>query len=396
MSQQLINRSPDLKRLRDEGYEIEVKSGYLLVHHIPYLDANKEVRFGTLVTDLTMNGEVTARPSYHVIHFMGQHPCDKQGRVITAIQLESREQVFLDGVVINHSFSNKPSVGYYDDYHHKVSRYADIISAPAKSLYGDLTEKTFKPIATESIESVFQYYDTNTSRANIAMVNSKLNGQKIAIIGLGGTGAYILDSVAKTPVQEIHIFDGDIFHTHNAFRSPGAASLELLNSQPLKVNYYAEMYSKMHRGIIPHPYYLVAENMHLIAQMDFVFICVDKNQARNNIARYLAEKGISFTDVGLGVNIVGSSLVGMVRVTACTQDKNDHLSLRLPAGEADNEYSSNIQIAELNSLNANLAVIKWKKLNGFYADTEQEFHTLFSVQGSELFHEDKNAATLLC
>ena len=35
MSQPLISRSSDLKRLRDEGYELEVRGNYLLVHSIP-------------------------------------------------------------------------------------------------------------------------------------------------------------------------------------------------------------------------------------------------------------------------------------------------------------------------------------------------------------------------
>jgi tRNA A37 threonylcarbamoyladenosine dehydratase len=43
---------------------------------------------------------------------------------------------------------------------------------------------------------------------------------------MGGTGSYILDLVAKTAVMEIHLFDGDDFNQHNAFRAPGAASLE--------------------------------------------------------------------------------------------------------------------------------------------------------------------------
>lgn len=73
-------------------------------------------------------------------------------------------------------------------------------------------------IADSANETVFQYIDTNSSRANIEMINMKLERQKIAIIGLGGTGAYILDMVAKTPVKEIHLFDGDSFDQHNAFR----------------------------------------------------------------------------------------------------------------------------------------------------------------------------------
>lgn len=37
-----------------------------------------------------------------------------------------------------------------------------------------------------------------------------------------------------------------------------------------------------------------------------------------------------------------------------------------------NEYDTNIQIAELNALNAALAAIRWKKLWDFYADQEGE------------------------
>ena len=49
-------------------------------------------------------------------------------------------------------------------------------------------------------ESVFQYIDTNSSRAGIDNCNRKMLDKKIAIIGLGGTGAYILDLVSKTNI----------------------------------------------------------------------------------------------------------------------------------------------------------------------------------------------------
>ena len=50
--------------------------------------------------------------------------------------------------------------------------------------------------------------------------------KKVVIVGLGGTGGYLLDLLAKTPIEEIHLYDDDIFGTHNAFRAPGAASLD--------------------------------------------------------------------------------------------------------------------------------------------------------------------------
>ena len=88
--------------------------------------------------------------------------------------------------------------------------------------------QTFKVVAPdkEQPETPFNYIDTASSRAEIDVVTAKLAKLKrIAIVGLGGTGSYVLDLVAKTPVWEIHLYDGDAFLQHNAFRSPGAPTL---------------------------------------------------------------------------------------------------------------------------------------------------------------------------
>ncbi len=44
----------------------------------------------------------------------------------------------------------------------------------------------------------------------------------------------------------------------------------------------------------------------------------------------------------------------------------------------------NIQTADLNILNAALAVIKWKKIFGYYVDSRQELNNLFNVSGASL------------
>src|SRR6266700_4258086 len=141
MSQQLISHSPDLKRLRDEGFELEIKGGYLLVHHIPYLNNLKAINYGILVSELTLsNNTLTTKPETHVIYFIGEYPCNKDGSIISAIQHASQNQKLHESITINHTFSNKPPTGYAD-YYAKISRYAEIISAPAKSLDSALTEK---------------------------------------------------------------------------------------------------------------------------------------------------------------------------------------------------------------------------------------------------------------
>jgi len=391
MLQQLINHSPDLKRLRDEGYELEVRGGYLMIHHVPYVNASKTVQFGTLVSNLTLVGHTVAAPNTHVIYFTGENPCNIDGSVITAIQHANQQQDFGAGIIVKHSFSNKPLGGYPNQYE-KVKRYAEIISAPAKAIDDTVTEKTFKLVHIAGEASVFKYIDTNSSRANINAINAKLEGQRVAIIGIGGTGAYLLDLVAKTPVAEIHVYDGDDFLQHNAFRSPGAANATTLAQGVPKAAYFADIYSNMHCGISAHSYYVKADNISELDTMSFVFICIDNNAARQLIINYLLQIGIKFIDVGLGVNVVGDKLIGGVRVTAATPEKHDHLAQRIP-GEEDgpNEYATNIQIADLNSLNASLAVIKWKKLSGFYQDLEQEHHCSYEINVSRIFNEDDAA-----
>ena len=69
----------------------------------------------------------------------------------------------------------------------------------------------------------------------------------------------------------------------------------------------------------------------------------------------------------------------------------DHFRQRvsLADGTGNNEYDRNIQVADLNALNAALAVIKWKKLAGFYRDMKAEHHSQFTIDGSLLINEDR-------
>lgn len=391
MQQKLINLSPDLKKLRDEGYEIEVYGGHLIVHHIPYVNTNRQISYGKLVVQLSLNNNITIAPSTHVIHFMGDDPCHSDGTIISAIQHASLNQRLNDSVVMNLSFSNKPPNGY-TDYYHQITTYANIISAPAQSLDKTATARTFKVIESSEDENVFNYYDTNSSRANIYNLTARLRNQRIAIIGLGGTGAYILDFVAKTPVAEICLFDGDVLLQHNAFRFPGAASIEDLNKQQTKVNYLANKYSRIHKVIIPCQEYITEANLEKLNGMSYVFVCVDDNVSKKVIIDHLLVRGITFFDSGLGVNLVDDSLIGTIRLTTGTQNKNDHIAERVSFGDdGSNEYSTNIQIAELNAFNAVFAVMKWKKMSGVYQDLEQEHHTTYSINVSQLLNEETTA-----
>lgn len=389
MSHRLIGLNPDLCRLKDAGYEVEVRAAHLLLHHIPYVDSKKEIRYGTLVCPLDMAGDRTIRPTTHVMHFAGEFPCDKNGVALPGIQHAS-EVKRMGEITVHHSFSNKPKDGFADFYE-KMSSYERIISGHAESVDPSVTAKTFKIIEPLEEDSVFNYLDTNSSRAEISHVASKVAGLKIAIVGLGGTGAYVLDLVAKTPVAQIHLYDADEMGSHNAFRSPGAIPVDVLRTRPLKVSYQKDVYSKMHRHIIGHEYYLNASNLNEIKGMDFVFVCIDNGQAKKVILDSLLENYIPFVDVGVGLNVSGDELSGNVRVTMVTKEKKDHVQRRISFADiVDNAYENNIQIAELNSLNAALAVIKWKKLFGFYRDPDKAHNVTFDIELNKVFNDEEN------
>lgn len=392
MSQRPINLSPDLKRLRDEGYHIEISAGYLLVKDVPYVNANRQVKRGILVSELSLAGDVTTAPNTHVAMFAGEYPCHKDGSRISQIENQSARRELGQNLTIDHTFSSKPTSGGYKDYYEKMTTYVAIISSQAEAI-SDVTAKTFPIIVPDAEEnSVFNYVDTASSRVGIGAITQRLELRKIGIIGVGGTGSYVLDLVAKTPVREIHLFDGDKFSQHNAFRSPGAPSLEDLAKHPSKVAFFKDVYSRMHRGIVAHDHNIDASNVHELTGLDFVFICLDRGDVKKLIVEKLEALAIPFIDVGMGVQEVDGSLLGVLRTTTSTAKLRDHVrnKSRIPFSNGDekNEYSTNIQIADLNALNAALAVVRWKKLFSFYVDLENEHHSTYATSGNFLTNED--------
>ena len=56
MSKSPISRSRDLKALLEDGYEVEIKAGHLVIHSVPYVGADKRLKRGKLVAVLDMAG----------------------------------------------------------------------------------------------------------------------------------------------------------------------------------------------------------------------------------------------------------------------------------------------------------------------------------------------------
>jgi hypothetical protein len=390
MSPSPISHSADLQRLRDDGYNIQIRGAYLVVSDVPYVTGQREVKQGVLAAPLQLSGLTAQPPEDHTVRFAGEYPCNKDGTPLERIRhSETNEQVD-DVLVLNWSFSSKPrdadGARNYTDFYEKMTTYIRILESQAQALDPTVSAQTHPPVAMEEDESVFVYLDTASSRAGINAVTKKLQQPKVAIIGLGGTGSYVLDLVAKTPVGELHLFDGDDFYTHNAFRFPGAASLDELTAKPKKVDYLKAHYSRIRRGIVAHPYHVTPANVGELDSMDFVFLCMDGGDAKRAIASHLEARGVPFVDVGIDVYDVDDTLHGTLRVTTSTPDNRAAFYERVSLVERGEDaiYDQNIQVADLNALNATMAVIKWKKLSGFYGDYERELNSFYTIDTNAL------------
>jgi len=386
----LASHNDDIKRLLNKGFALRFDSNHLVVRDIPYLNAAGDLCYGALVAKLVFVDKVRVRQDNHQVYFAGSAPHGLDGKPVpnlgdhgASLRLEKED------VRVERQFSNKPAEGFADHFA-KIEHYLTLVSGPAMSRHG-VTPYTFNVDNDIIEESVFKYRDTLTSRAEIGDLSSQLKDDIIAVIGLGGTGAYVLDFLVKSPVKEIRGFDADTYYVHNAFRSPGGlAEAELGKS---KSNVYSGRYEEFRHGLSLKEVHIDSSTRGELDGVTFAFVCVDTGPSRKEIFDLLIELGIPFIDVGMGLDRKRGPLNGMLRTTLYEADKAEAIrdkGFAELAGHPDDEYRVQVQIGELNALNAALAIIRYKQLRGFYVDDNASYNLLMDVGQLKTFSEGPN------
>jgi hypothetical protein len=387
VSIELANHNDDLRRLLEKGYALRIDGAHLVIRDIPYLDSQQAVQVGAIVAKLVFIDKVRVKQDDHQIYFAGSVPYGLDGQPIpnlaggpTSITLNNAD------VVVQRSFSNKPAGGFAD-FFDKIEHYVRVISGPAIALHG-ANPLTFRVDTEVAAGSVFKFHDTLTSRAEIGDLAAAFKDEVVAIIGLGGTGSYLLDFLVKTPVKEIRAFDGDAYHVHNAFRSPGKLSESDLGKDKAEV--YHLRYENFREGLVLHQKYVDRSSASDFEGVTFAFVCVDKGSARTEIFDLMISLHIPFIDVGMGLNRKQGELSGTLRATYYSVDnaaKVRDMQLAEMVDDPDDIYRRNVQISELNALNACIAVIRYKQLRGFYVDDNASYHLLMGVENLRIFAE---------
>jgi hypothetical protein len=364
--QELASRNPFIKDLVDQGYHVDFIGGYFVLFGLPYLDKDGALKHGDWISqvDLTAEG-VIGPPTSHQAWFNGEKPYNQAKGALCLGTSENRIEVAKD-FTANYSFSFKllDESGQprgYASFEEKVQTYLHAIITPALAAYPEATPLRGIEIQAAAQDSPLRIPDTSSARYHLNDVSSLLRGKKIAIIGLGGTGSYILDLLARTHLARIALFDDDKVHVHTIFRMPGFIYRAIGKA---KVDALAEQYSQWHSGIVPVQERITQGNVERLQEFDFVFVAVDNGPARRLIVNWLSSKAIPFVDCGMGLNRSVVGLNGTVRITGVDRaafERNVDTAY-LPTSDAkEDEYRRQAQIAELNALNAAWAVIRFKQ-----------------------------------
>ena len=276
----------------------------------------------------------------------------------------------------------------------------DTIHRYARQIVGAVSAAgNYIPVAHAA--NPFRIPYTFEDRAGIAPVQDRIRGQSIVIIGLGGTGAYVLDLIAKTPVSRIHLLDPDHVEWHNFMRAPGAPTGEEIASLReklglnhtdflCKVSYFHSKYDSLREGIRRHAVRLDSSSMftEFLSEhpIDYAFVCIDQvaesdSPRQDEVYSALSEAKVPFIDSGISISVENDAIRGAVTTSAYTAGSLEWQTAIPNARVNDGRLGyNNVQLPEVNALAASLAVMEWRRRTEQYVSESSSFLHKFRLE----------------
>lgn len=392
---ELASHNPFVKDLHDQGYDADFVGNYFVLYGLPYLDHGGVLQHGDLYSPVALGEEGVIQASgTHQIWWRGAKP-HAQGGVELGIGITAAQVQITPDLITEYAFSLKlrddnQQPRSYESFQEKIETYLAVIVRPALAAYPGATP--LRGIKRRAIEqkSPLRLPDTSSANYQINDIADLLRAKRVAIVGLGGTGSYILDFIARTHLDNITLFDADTVHVHTLFRFPGFVDDAI--GKP-KVEALATQYDKWHSSVEAVPERVTAENVERLRGFDFVFVSIDDGPSRRFIVDWLSAASIPYVDCGMGLNRSFGGLNGVVRITGVDRYAYEqtvdtrHLPTENPK---DAEYRKQAQIAELNALNAALAVIRFKQYFKMYDRADESVCYLLETASFEINSEGRN------
>ena len=277
----------------------------------------------------------------------------------------------------------------------KMMRQREMWFIDTRSRQLELSEQAVAALPSFlAVRNPFKIPNTFEARSDIGSVQDRIRDKRIAIIGVGGTGSYILDLIAKTPVAEIHLLDSDEIDWHNFMRAPGAPTAEEIESRrsepSYKVDYHHCKYASLREGVYPHTIRvdspLQFDEFLSTHPIDFAFVCIDQlpdtdSPRQDAVYAALSEARVPFIDSGISITLEDSGITGTVTTSAYSEGSMEWQSA-IPNARVQGALPGyrNVQLPEVNALAASLAVMEWRRRTGQYVAEPSSFLHRFRVE----------------
>ncbi len=274
----------------------------------------------------------------------------------------------------------------------------DVMHRYAKQIVGAVSARAALGGSCTVDLDPFNIPNTFEARSGVRSMQDRIRHQRIVIIGLGGTGAYLLDLLVKTPVAQIHLYDFDDMEWHNFLRAPGAPTSDEINSQKQarlsKVSYYSTKYAPLRDGVVSHAAQVTdpAALVEFLSthSIDFAFVSIDQRRESDSprqdaVYDALSKAEVPFIDSGVSITIENERVRGAV-TTSGYLGGSVEWKQAIPNARMGGDAIGyrNVQLPEVNALAASLSVMEWRRRTDQYANESRAFLHRFRLESAQV------------
>ena len=201
---------------------------------------------------------------------------------------------------------------------------------------------------------------------------SLLAQECVAIVGLGGVGAWIADFVVKADSREVHGWDYDCIEPKNILRMPGGLDPNVWIGRP-KAEWFQETYSLIHKSVHGDNVKVLREGVQEVVEgTTFAFVAVDDSEDRMMVCDGLANAGIPFVVAGLSLVRKDKRVKVSMRIVTAHVGVSSWREAIPQVGQAGQDDYGSLDLPDVYSMAAGWAIQSWRKMRGQFWQEKRE------------------------
>lgn len=191
--------------------------------------------------------------------------------------------------------------------------HASVVMLPSGAMFGRYLDRYGTLVAFDAIQCVgndLRRWATSATLGEYAASHVAAFGEEtfrllgdmsIAVVGCSGTGAPLVEQMARLAPRELVLVDDDVVETRNLNRIPNATKKDA-KAKRRKVDVLADAIRRMDLGttvrVVPRNLWS-AEAVHAVVECDLVFGCMDSIDGRFLLNLLATDYVLPYIDVGV-------------------------------------------------------------------------------------------------